>query len=76
MAKALRAIKSLNGNFERVTPRDRTGAFSPKRIKKHQATLSDAIKGKTIGLYGLGMSDKNIASYVQEMYGLEVSSGP
>jgi len=34
-----------------------------------------AIEGKIIALYGLGMSYKDIPSHLQEMYGLEVSSG-
>lgn len=35
--KSKKTIKSLNGNFELQTPRDRT--FSPKLVKKHQTTL-------------------------------------
>jgi len=73
--KSLKTIKSLNGNFELSTPRDRTGTFSPQLVKKHQTTISDEIEGKIIGLYGLGMSYKDISSHLQEMYGLEVSSG-
>jgi len=73
--KSKKTIKSLNGNFELHTPRDRTGTFSPQLVKKHQTTISDEIEGKIIGLYGLGMSYKDISSHLQEMYGLEVSSG-
>jgi len=54
--KSKKTIKSLNGNFELSTPRDRSGTFSPQLIKKHQTTLSDEIEGKIIALYGLGMS--------------------
>jgi putative transposase len=73
--KSKKTIKSLNGNFELQTPRDRDGTFSPKLVKKHQTTLSDEIEQKIIALYGLGMSYNDIASHVQEMYGLEISTG-
>lgn len=73
--KSKKTIKSLNGNFELSTPRDRRGTFSPQLVKKHQTTISNEIEGKIIALYGLGMSYKDISSHLQEMYGLEVSSG-
>ncbi len=73
--KSKKTIKSLNGNFELSTPRDRTGTFSPKLVKKHQTTLTDEIEKKIIGLYGLGMSYQDIARHIEEMYGLEISTG-
>lgn len=73
--KGTKTIKSLNGNFELRTPRDRDGTFSPQLVKKHQTTLNDEIEQKIIALYGLGMSYKDISSHIEEMYGIEVSSG-
>lgn len=73
--KSKKTIKSLNGNFELSTPRDRDGTFSPQLVKKHQTTLTDEIEQKIIALYGLGMSYNDISSHIQEMYGLEVSTG-
>jgi putative transposase len=73
--KGRKTIKSLNGNFELQTPRDRNGTFSPQLVKKHHTTLNDELEQKIIALYGLGMSYKDIASHIQEMYGLEVSTG-
>jgi putative transposase len=73
--KSKKTIKSLNGNFELNTPRDRAGNFSPQLVKKHQTTLNDDIEQKIIALYGLGMSYKDISLHLQEMYGLEVSTG-
>ena len=70
-----KTIKSLDGNFQLNTPRDRAGSFSPQIVKKHQTSLSDAIEQKIIGLYGLGMSYRDISSHLMEMYGFEVSSG-
>lgn len=73
--KSKKTIKSLNGNFELTTPRDRDGSFSPLLVKKHQTTLNDEIEKKIIALYGLGMSYNDISFHIQEMYGLEVSTG-
>ncbi len=73
--KSKKTIKSLNGNFELHTPRDRDSTFSPQLVKKHQTTLNDELEQKIIALYGLGMSYKDISCHIQEMYGLEVSTG-
>lgn len=72
--KSKKTIKSLNGNFELETPRDRNGSFSPQIVKKHQTTLSDEIEEKIIALYGLGMSYNDMASHLQEIYGIEISN--
>lgn len=73
--KSKKNIKSLNGNFELKTPRDRAGTFSPKIVKKHQTTLNDELEQKIIALYGLGMSYKDISHHLEEMYGVEISTG-
>jgi len=73
--KGRKTIKALNGSFELNTPRDRAGTFSPQLVKKHQTTLNDEIEGKIIALYGLGLSYKDISTHLQELYGLEVSTG-
>lgn len=73
--KSKKTIKSLNGNFELNSPRDRAGTFSPKIVKKHQTTLNDELEQKIIALYGLGMSYKDISAHLEEIYGLEISTG-
>ena len=73
--KTPKTIKSLNGNFELNSPRDRAGTFSPKLVKKHQTTLNDEIEQKIVALYGLGMSYKDISAHLQDIYGIEVSTG-
>ena len=73
--KSQKTIKSLNGNFELRTPRDRDGTFAPQLVKKHQTSLNDEIGQKIIALYGLGMSYQNISAHLEEIYGLTVSTG-
>lgn len=71
--KGSKTVKTEHGSFELETPRDRNGTFEPELIKKRQTTLGNSIVQKLIALYGLGMSYTDIASHMQEMYGLEVS---
>ncbi len=72
--KTKKTIKSLDGNFELETPRDRDGTFSPQIVKKHQTTLSNEIEQKIIALYGLGMSYNDMASHLKEIYCIEISN--
>ena len=72
--KSKKTIKSTSGNFELETPRDRAGSFEPTLVKKHQTTVSDEIEAKILSMYGLGMSYRDIASHVKELYGIEVST--
>ena len=73
--KSRKTIKSLNGNFELQTPRDRDGTFSPQLVKKHQTSLNDEIEQKIIAMYGVGLSYQDISGHLRELYGLEVSTG-
>jgi len=73
--KSRKTIKSLDGNFELETPRDRNGSFTPQLVKKHQTRLSDEIERKIIAMYGRGMSYQDISDHLEEMYGFEVSAG-
>lgn len=71
--KSQKRIKCESGSFILDTPRDRNGSFSPEIIKKRQTTISDALEEKIIGLYGLGMSYRDIKAHLAEMYGLDIS---
>lgn len=73
--KSKKTMKSMGGSFELETPRDRAGTFSPKLVKKHQTTITDEIEQKIIGLYGLGMSYRDISAHLKELYGIDVSNG-
>ena len=73
--KSQKTIKSLDGNFELRTPRDRDGTFTPQLVKKHQTSLNDEIERKIIAMYGVGLSYQDIAGHLRDLYGLEVSTG-
>jgi transposase-like protein len=67
-------VKSPSGNFELNTPRDRSGTFAPQLVKKHQTHMTDEIERKMLSMYALGMSYRDIASHIEDIYGIGVSS--
>jgi len=72
--KSKKTVKSTSGKFELETPRDRAGTFEPAIVKKYQTSVSDEIETKMLSMFGLGMSYRDIASHVEELYGINVST--
>ena len=72
--KSRKTVKSSSGSFELETPRDRAGTFEPTVVKKYQTSVSDEIENKMLSMYGLGMSYRDIANHVEELYGINVST--
>ena len=60
------------GEVNIAIPRDREGDFEPKAIKKYQNDIS-GIEDKILGMYAKGMSTRDIASHLEELYGMEAS---
>ncbi|MFY0651859.1 MAG: IS256 family transposase [Cyclobacteriaceae bacterium] len=71
--KGKKTIKSSTGTFEIETPQDRQSNFEPQIIKKRETVLADNLQDKIIGLYGLGMSLRDISSHIKEMYDTDIS---
>lgn len=71
--KGVKTVKAMDGEVTIVTPQDRHSNFTPQIIKKRETILSDNLAPKIIGLYGLGMSFRDIASHIEEMYDVEIS---
>lgn len=67
-------IKSSDGSFELETPRDRESSFEPDIVKKRETILADNLEHKIIGLYGLGMSLRDIADHIKQMYDTDISA--
>ena len=53
------------------TPQDRQSSFEPELVKKRQTILADNLSDKIIGLYGLGMSYRDISGHIRQMYDTE-----
>jgi len=70
---AVKTVKSSQGSFELSTPRDRSGSFTPEIVKKRQTILADTLEEKIIGLYGLGMSYRDISKHIEDMYDTVIS---
>lgn len=66
-------LRTSEGTMELSTPRDRSGSFEPEIVKKRQTILADSLESKIIGLYGLGMSLRDIAAHIKEMYDTDIS---
>jgi len=71
--KGKKTLKSGFGTFDIDTPQDRQSSFEPELVKKRQTILADNLSEKIIGLYGLGMSYRDISAHIKEMYDTEIS---
>lgn len=71
--KGKKTIKSNVGSFEIQTPQDRQSSFEPEIVKKRETILADNLQEKIIGLYGLGLSLRDISAHIKEMYDTEIS---
>ncbi|WP_335965523.1 IS256 family transposase [Galbibacter sp. PAP.153] len=71
--KGSKQLKTAVGTFDIQTPQDRHSSFEPEIVKKRQTILADNLSEKIIGLYGLGMSYRDICAHIKEMYGTEIS---
>lgn len=71
--KGSKKLKTGVGTFDIKTPQDRHSSFEPGIVKKRQTILADNLSDKIIGLYGLGMSYRDICSHIHEMYDTEIS---
>lgn len=71
--KGTKTIKSSTGSFQIETPQDRLSSFEPQLVKKRQTILADSLEEKIIGLYGLGMSLRDISSHIKEIYDTDIS---
>jgi putative transposase len=59
------------GTVEVKTPRDRNGSFEPQLVKKRQTRLA-GLDDRVLGLYAGGMSVRDIARHLSELYGTEI----
>lgn len=67
-----KTLKTEDGQFELLTPRDRNGTFEPQLIKKHQTRLT-SMDNKILSLYAKGMTTREIVATFKEMYDADVS---
>ncbi len=67
-----KTVKSSMGEIDIRTPRDRDGSFEPRLIPKRAKDVS-GIEDKVLSMYAKGMSQRDIADTIEEIYGFEIS---
>ncbi|MGB3794971.1 MAG: transposase, partial [Alteraurantiacibacter sp.] len=72
--KSKKTLKGEFGELSLAVPRDRQAHFDPLLIPKYETRFAE-FDDKIISLYARGMSDRDIAAQLQDLYGIEVSHG-
>ena len=67
-----KTVQSELGPVKVRTPRDRQGSFEPQLVGKRQTRLA-GLDEKILALYGGGMSVRDIAGHLQDLYGVEIA---
>lgn len=67
-----KTIKTTMGEVEIQAPRDREGSFEPVVLPKRHKDVS-GIEDKVLSMYARGMSQRDIAATIKEIYGFEIS---
>ena len=71
--KVQKTVQTNTGPIEIETSRDRNSTFEPEIVKKRETILADTLESKIIGMYGLGMSFRDISSHLKEVYDADIS---
>lgn len=67
-----KTIKTRFGEAEIKTPRDRDATFEPQIVPKRTVDVS-GIDDKVLAMYARGMSQRDIAKTIEELYGFSLS---
>lgn len=67
-----KTVRTSMGEVEIQSPRDRDGSFDPQIIPKRSKDVS-GIEDKVLTMYAKGMSQRDIADTIEEIYGFEIS---
>lgn len=67
-----KTVKSTYGDIPVEVPRDRDASFEPQAIPKHTRDVS-GIEDKVLSMYAKGMSQRDIADTIEDIYGFEIS---
>ena len=65
-------VRTSAGEVEIKVPRDRASNFEPKLVPKRQKDVSK-IEEKVLAMYARGMSQRDIADTIEDIYGFEIS---
>ncbi|WP_043508988.1 IS256 family transposase [Acidiphilium cryptum] len=68
-----KSVSTGTGKIEIAIPRDRAGSFDPQLIAKYQRRFP-GFDDKIISMYARGMSTREIAEHLREIYGMDASA--
>ena len=68
-----KTVATETGTLEIEVPRDRQSSFDPQLIAKYQRRFP-GFDDKIVSMYARGMSTREIAGHLRDLYGLEVSA--
>jgi putative transposase len=71
--KGTKTLKTSSGEVKIATPQDRQSSFEPQIVRKRETILADNLSSQIIGLYGRGMSFRDISQHIKEMYDVDIS---
>jgi putative transposase len=66
-----KTVHTEHGSVRVEQPRDRAGSFEPQIVPKHQRRFR-GFDERIIGMYGRGMSVRDIQAHLRELYGVDV----
>ena len=67
-----KTLKTSYGEVPIEVPRDRDGTFEPQIVPKRKKDVSE-IENKVLAMYARGMSQRDISSTIEDIYGFSVS---
>ena len=70
--KITKTVNPGNGEIKIAVPRDRNSEFEPILVGKRQTRLQQ-LNEQVLSLYARGMTVRDIQSYVEELYGTDIS---
>ena len=68
-----KTVRTSQGEVDIKVPRDRDGSFEPQLIPKRSKDVS-GIEEKVLSMYARGMSQRDISSTIEDIYGFELSA--
>jgi len=68
-----KTVKTTMGQVPISVPRDRDASFDPQLVPKRTHDVS-GIEDKVLAMYARGMSQRDIASMIDDIYGFEISA--
>ena len=69
-----KTVKTQIGEVDIKVPRDRNGEYEPQIIGKYSRNV-DGMEEKILALYSCGMSQRDIADQIKNLYDVDISDG-